>query len=156
MAFNYMRCRLIVEHGAFASIGVLDKMIRIEAVGVEVAEWTQTILVELIERRADGTFVETRSKPSLATIQALESELRALGEPALNVAEAPLEPVADTGDGWERITLLTDLDDGTRAWSMTMQWSGFRGTDADRWRALFASILELAGVREHHHAWART
>jgi hypothetical protein len=150
MVFQVMRLQLLIESGPFGNLGALRQVLRLAAVGLPgLVRGTQARL-DVLEPVDEQTWRKRSVELAMADVEALVTQLRALDF----LARAPaLTAVVDTGEGWERITLGVELDGVERTFSLQMQWSGFKGPDADRWRGLFAWLLWHAGV-EHHHAWA--
>lgn len=153
LPFESLSCSLLVQRGGHFSLGDIDLLITIEAVGVSLPPHHDYARVRVLARDSSDTIVESRPPPELDAIANVAAALHAVAFPGRTPA---LHAIVDTGDGWERLLLHASVAGLSASVRLDLQSSGFDGPDADGWRDVFASILRVAGRRgDAAPAWAR-
>jgi hypothetical protein len=98
-------------------------------------------VVACIDQR-ENVWKEFSQELSIEQAQTIVESLEELGIPGRSL---DVKGIVDTGDGWSDILLQVQRQDQTFVQNIAMQWSGFSGNDAEKLKALFRQLFNLAG-----------
>jgi hypothetical protein len=132
--------------GPFGSVGAPRLFGWVRALVLPAAAMSEARACILARSDTSETWVEYSRPVAAADASALGAALARLGLPG----RAPnVEGVVDTSDGWATLRVSVSFGDGSQAFEIYTESSGFAGPDAEALRSMFRHVFALAGFVDY-------